>query len=382
MSTALAALVAESLKSERFTFVDIGCSGGIDPAWRVFAERLRAVGFDASAEECERLTRQEDHPDITYVSGFVGWPADHPFADRVAGKLVNVRNPYVRTSSARMALLQQQKVEASSHREKLGVNAWQLTRLADATETVIVPTVLEQLGWSDVDLIKIDIDGPDFGVLSSLGDKFDSLGVLAAQLEINLYGGAGDHENVFHNTDRLMRERGFELLGLDIRSYSMAALPAPFAITWPAQTVSGRPYQGEAYYARDPAGSDWADLAGAMRTEKLAKLAAIFSVWNLPDAAAEILLSFRDRLAALIDVDRGLDLLAAQAQPGETNPLGYKDYIKSFEAGAERFYPKPDSLPPLTWRYRLAALLQALKDPHSAQPKPRHATQKSRTDRS
>ena len=36
MTTAFAAFVAGSLETERFTFIDVGCSGGIDPAWRLF----------------------------------------------------------------------------------------------------------------------------------------------------------------------------------------------------------------------------------------------------------------------------------------------------------------------------------------------------------
>ena len=60
----------------------------------------------------------------------------------------------------------------------------------------------------------------------------------------------------------------FELFALDVRNYSIAALPAPFAITSPAQSITGRPYQAEAFYARDPVAPDWRDFGAAMRPVK------------------------------------------------------------------------------------------------------------------
>jgi hypothetical protein len=76
-----------------------------------------------------------------------------------------------------------------------------------------------------------------------------------------------------------------------------------------------------------------------MTPAKLAKLAAIFSVWNQPDAAAELLLEFRQKLQGLFDVDLGLELLAGQAQPGDRPALPYREYIAAFEADSPRFYP-------------------------------------------
>jgi hypothetical protein len=368
MSTAFASFVAGNLRSERFTFVDVGCSGGIDPAWRVFGDRLRAIAFDASVDECERLTAAEDHPDIKYVAGFVGLQPDHPFATLVAGKPRYVRNVFSRTSAGRIGVLQQERLKSASLEEKLLHNAWGMTKLADPDKIVVVPAVLKELGWSDVDLMKIDIDGPDFEVLHSFDGKFDDLGLLSARLEVNLNGGSDAWEHTFHNTDRFMRARGFELLALDVRNYAMSALPSPFAITSPAQSVTGRPFQAEAFYARDPAGPDWRDIGAAMRPEKMAKLAAIFSVWSQPDAAAELLLIFREKLAGVLDVDLGLELLAgqAQAQSGATAAIPYHDYIAAFEAGAPKFYP-PAWVPytPPTPRGRLAAAYRAFLNPDS-----------------
>ena len=368
MSTPFAALVAGSLTLERFTFVDVGCSGGIDPAWRVFGERLRAVAFDASVDECERLSSEETHPDIKYIAGFVGMAPDHPFAKVAAGKPRHVRNVFPRTSAGRMLYLQQERLRSATLEEKLQHNAWGMTKLADPDKQVIVPEVLRNLGWSDIDLIKIDIDGPDFEVLHSLDGQFDELGLLSARLEVNLNGGTGDWEHTFHNTDRFMRARGFELTALDVRNYAMSALPSPFAITSPAQSVTGRPFQAEAFYARDPAGADWRDFGGATRPEKLAKLAAIFSVWNQPDSAAELLLLFREKLAGVFDVDLGLELLAgqAQAQTRAATAIPYRDYIAAFEAGAPSFYP-PVWVPrtPPTVKGRFAAALKAFLNPAS-----------------
>ena len=206
--------------------------------------------------------------------------------------------------------------------------------------------------------MKIDIDGPDYEVLNSFDGQFEELRLLAARLEVNFFGGPDDWEHTFHNTDRFMRARGFELLGLDVRNYAMAALPSPFAITTPAQCMTGRPFQAEAFYARDPVGEDFRELGRTMSSEKLAKLAAILSVWSQPDGAAEVLFSFRDKLSELLDVDVGIEILAGQAQVqnGVKKALSYQDYIALFESGAPSFYPAPWS--PLT-RPTLGARLRA-----------------------
>lgn len=368
MSTAFAAFIAGSLKSERFTFIDVGCSGGIDPAWRVFGDRLRAVAFDASVDECERLSSEEAHPDISYIAGFVGLPLAHPFAKLAAGKSRLARNFFPRSSAGRMAELQQERLKSASLEEKLLHNAWGMTQLADPSKVIVVPAVLEQFGWSDVDLMKIDIDGPDFEVLNSFDGQFDKLGLLSARLEVNLIGGTGDWEHTFHNTDRFMRARGFELLALDVRNYAMSALPSPFAITSPAQSVTGRPFQAEAFYARDPASPDWRDVGDAMRPEKLAKLAAIFSVWNQPDSAAELLLVYRSKLAKVFHVDTALELLAGQAQKqtGAAQAMPYRAYIAAFESGAPSFYPTPwVPYAPPSPRGRLSAAFKAFIAPSS-----------------
>lgn len=360
--TAFANFVAASLRAERFTLVDIGCSGGLERVWRLFADRFRAVGIDASVEECARLAKAEKQPDVHYVAGFAGIDPNHPLAGIPDGIPVT-RDIYPRTSASRMMELRQRKLEQAPLKDRLQHNAWQMTGLADPAKPIIVPDLLKQMGFDDVDLLKLDIDILDFMVLNSFDGRFDAMGLLAARLEVNLFGGPGDAINTFNNTDRFMRARGFDLVALDSRHYSMQALPARFAITTPAQTTSGRIFQADALYVRDLASPDSAEVAAQVSDEKLAKLAVIFSVWGQPDGAAELLVAFRRRLSALFDVDAALDLLAVQAQPDVNEPLSYVDYMAEFESDPPGFYPA-ETPPPITFRRRLLAALQAYRNPN------------------
>lgn len=230
-------------------------------------------------------------------------------------------------------------------------NRWMETELADPQKLVFVPEALTAKGFTSPDFLKIDIDGPDFYVLNSFDGLFEEMEILGVRTEVCLFGGAEDNVHTFHNTDRFMRKQGYELVRLDNRSYSMRSLPSRFAITLPAQSVNGRIFQSEAFYARDLCAERWKDLAARISTEKIAKLAAIFSAWEQPDSAAELLLKFRDRLSTLFDVDAALDMLAAQTQyadgeKDEVEILSYRDHMALFATAPSEFYPPPNRPPP------------------------------------
>src|SRR5215475_10972703 len=124
-------LAAAGLKAERFTLVDIGCSGGIDQPWRQFGDRLAGVGFDASASECRRLAAEETNPNIHYVAGFVDIPPDHTFTQREPVWPGNVSSFYNETSAARTIELLGKRLARASDQEKFQFNQWQDTELAD-----------------------------------------------------------------------------------------------------------------------------------------------------------------------------------------------------------------------------------------------------------
>ena len=331
-STGFAAMVAAAPAVRRFGVVDVGCSSGIDAAWRGFGDKLVAFGFDPNMAEVERLAAAETLAGVRYVAGFVAVPEDLPFARARAGRGPWSRNPMERLSVTRS--MEGMRRGALSQEQKTQANMWEETRLADPESPVLLREFLPAQGVDDVDVLKIDIDSMDMGVLHSVGAQLADWRVLAVGLEVNYFGSDDDSDHTLHAMDRFMRARGFDLFDLSVRRYSHAALPAPYVGGLPGPSVFGRPVQGDALYLRDPCA---AEPGLALAPDKLAKLAAIASLAGVPDFAAEILLKHREALAGVIDVDLGLDALAAQVQPVGRAPLGYRDYMAAFERGDAMF---------------------------------------------
>ncbi len=339
-ATDFADLVADRPGYACFTLLDVGCSGGIDAAWRRFGDRLRAIGFDPNLSECERLRSHETLPGVTYVPAFVGLPAGHPFLRRRAGELTARRDVWDRLSATRSMAIRQRREPAMDAEELRKLNLWDRTALADASRPVILPDFVRSEGIADVDFIKIDVDGEDFAVLTSLSDCLAELQVLGVGLEVSFDGSDAETENSFHNMDRFMRARGFDLFGLTVNRYTHAALPGIYRVAKPAETLTGRPMLGDAIYLRDICADGSEPLSERLSPGKLLKLAAIASLAGVPDLAAEILVRFGARLGGLIDVARGLDLLAAQAQADLASQLTYADYLAAFEADDASFYTR------------------------------------------
>jgi Methyltransferase FkbM domain len=342
--TPVLAYLAEVAADTEFMLLDVGCSGGIDTVWRRFGSRLRAIAIDPNLAEIDRLKRAETHSGIQYVAAFAGLPADHPFARRKAGRSDWGRSPWDRLSAARS--LRGMQDRQLSGAEKTAANLWPDVELADASRPLVVPEYLLERGIENVDFLKIDIDGKDLDVLHSFDSTLDRLGVLGVGLEVNFHGSDADTDHTLHNTDRYMKAQGYELFNVTVRRYSLAALPGRYLLSVPAQTRFGRPLQGDALYIRDLGNPEHRGVAERLRPAKLQNLIAVFAAFNLPDCAAEIALVYRKALAEVCDVDRVLDLLAAQAQGNVERPLTYREYMDAFDRGDPMFFPGAEASAP------------------------------------
>lgn len=335
--TAFATLIGEVLR-EPFTLVDVGCSGGIGPVWRVFGNSLRAFGFDPNLSEIARLNEQESLPGVTYVPAFVGLPQDDPGRERLRSGDYWARSPWNRLSVVRTLEIKAAAIAKANADEKTRMNQWSQVPLADTEKPVVIQEFMRERGIDDIDFVKIDVDGADFLILRSLEAMLRETRVLGVGIEVNFFGSDHPEIHTFHNVDRFMKRNGFELFALSSRPYATAALPSPFQFAFPGESIGGRPLQGDAIYLRDAAAAEHAEWARSAGPQKLMKLAALFSLVDLPDCAADVLLAYRSLLAPALDIAAGLDMLTAQAIPPGQPVLGYDDYMAAFEADSPRFY--------------------------------------------
>lgn len=376
--SAAARFIAAALGPDRFTLVDVGCSGGADDVWDVFGERLQVYGFDASVTAIDQLQRDKAGDRFHYFAGLVGLPDDHPFHAASTMAEFDRRNPWARLAVARTQAVRDAaqgavapvepvpaerppaveppaatvEPSASTAEALLQHNLWNRTVLAEAK--VHLPELFARECVADIDFIKIDIDGPDYEVLVSLDRVLEDAGVLGVGVEVNFIGSGHEGQPSFHNTDRFLRERGFELFNLTVRRYASAALPFIYADVYPFahRAVGGRPFQGDALYVRDLGFAHEAQRAAALPDGKLLKLAALFALAGLADQAAEVLLQFRERLEPLLDIAHALDLLTREAHDTPFNAFteeerarSYADYMAAFEADSPRAYGGDARLP-------------------------------------
>lgn len=319
---------------EPFVLLDIGCSGGIHPAWRAFGANLRAFAFDPNIEEVERLRRKETNPHVIYEEAFVGVPEGHRRWRQMKDADFVRASPWPRLSVAKTLNARQ---TSGANSELTALNQWRKTVLTE--NSIHIPDYLRSKRIEDVDFVKIDIDGADLIVLESVFESPVHHGIIGMLLEVNFHGTAEPDHHTFHNTDRLMRQMGFDLFSLSVRSYSSSALPSPYAISAPAQTISGRPFQGDALYVRDVTAPAMRALADAWSVDKLAKAAAVFSLSGRFDQAAEVLDAFAERLGGRFNVAELLEMLTLEIQKPIGSKLSRAEYMAAFDADDAMFYP-------------------------------------------
>jgi FkbM family methyltransferase len=286
--------------------VDVGVSGGINPAWRLWGEKLSALGIDAIENEVSRLAAIETNRGIHYVAARVGAPAGSSAAQAPtrSNYALHRSTAYLATAAlaagnADFAALWRQTVgmetppaEASyanihdpmrdpfySYYARRFAQSL-APRMTDRIATVD-GLVSEALSLQRVDVLKVDTDGADFDVLRGAENVIKDC--LAVEVEVQFHGPVSPTANVFCNIDAFMRDRGFSLFRLVPALYARSALPRPFVYDIPAQNASGQIVWADALYVRD--------VDTRADPDRRRNLALILDIYGLEDAAAEVLLA-------------------------------------------------------------------------------------------
>jgi|GEM_PF-240057 len=315
-----------------FGLLDVGASGGIDRFWRQFEPNLRAVGFDPLASEVERLNAAEAGDRVRYVpawitSGSQGLEAwRHPEAEETP-------NAFTMTSAQRVYELAEYDVR------KEVFNSGDELRYTD-TRMSLDMWCAEHPEWT-TDFLKIDVDGYDLHALRGAdallsGDR-RPLGILT---EAQLHDPHHTPGVAFGEIDVYLRARGYRLFDLDLKRYSRYGLPQPFCSDMIAETVAGGVQACDALYFLDPCLDDaaFARLQAQADRRGFQKLVMLFAGYTMPDCAAQVLMTCRERGVSLggVDPDAALDRLAT---PNVLGARSHAEYLAAFESDPGCLFP-------------------------------------------
>ena len=153
-------------------------------------------------------------------------------------------------------------------------------------------------------------------------------------LEVNFYGTNCETDHTFSNTDKIMREKGFDLFDLSMRRYCVSDLPSKFVYNMAAQTNYGRIYQGDALYLIDPCKNI---NKKELPLDKVFNLACLYEIFGKPCHSAELILMYKKEIDSVIDHKILLNILTKEVNNKFDN---YDDFINSFNNDPTNFYPK------------------------------------------
>jgi hypothetical protein len=315
-----------------FTLLDIGCSDGIDSKWDIFKPNIIGFGIDPVIKEVSRLNNNKNYNNYKYYAYKIGLPDDHPFIEKRTNEVNNENNIenylWNRLSSSDITKYLNKK---DNFNEITGIenNQWNECQLIDLKITI--DNFVTNNCIDNIDFIKIDIDGDDISAIISAEKTIEKSLPLGFQLECNWYGSNNETDHVIHNMDKLMRSLGYSLFDiLNIRRYSSKYLTDIFDYKY-GQTKTGRIYQSDILYLKDPFGiNNKLDLS----PEKLIKLIMLYEKFDQISWAAEILIRKKPELSLLIDVDKCLDILTNEMHP---NFNTYDEYLKVYKTNPEYF---------------------------------------------
>ncbi len=323
----------DAFASDPVSYVDVGASGGIPELWRLFGEGLIVTGFEPIVRESERLNAARRIPTEEYHCLFVGCP------DKVVppGILADPTADHDNWSLPITSALKFEEITGRIYAQEVFNRQDTDMRQADCTVTLDEFFSAGDRSAVPIDFLKVDTDGSDLQVLLGAERLLADRAVLGIHVETPFHGRTHPYSNTFANIDRFLREQGFTLFSLTTTQYSRHHLPAKFVLPLPAQTQTGQTQFGDALYFRDLADPLYAAKNGlTVGVGKLLKLVAFYALFDLPDCAAQLILSQRSAFEALGigSVHRWLDRLTPLVD-GEK--IAYDDYMTRFRTHPESF---------------------------------------------
>lgn len=301
---------------EPLRLMDIGARGGIQPRWLPLVRWLEVTGFEPDEVECARLnahfSRNNEH--VTIYARALSDASEH-------------KTLYVTGSPNSSGLVKSDQ----SFVLRLQKKHFDTLRVVEerTIATLSIDDFLADQSVKRPDFIKIDVEGAEPLVLAGARQLLANNSLLGVESEIWL-GPIKNGDNL-SRIDMIMRGSRFHLFDLVMRRYPRRSFPHGFLASRGPYRKSnseqlGQPLTGDILYLRDPvwelekglSGFDWTDST-------VVKMALIFSIYDLPDCAIELLTTYSDNFNSKLPFELMFDALTPVAPSGRR--LKYRQYL-------------------------------------------------------
>jgi len=304
--------------------VDVGARWGVSRVWDELGDRCLTIGFEPDRAECERLADlHRGRGSIRFVPLALGPRPGSSTLYLTKGRGASSIYPPSEDAMCRHpALAEVLPVEETARIEMTTLDEW-----------------CAQEGVTHVDVIKLDTQGSELGVLEGAAEILRTVRAVEVEVEFNeIYAGAP----LFGEVDRFLRERGFVLWKLrDLAHYPQAGAPtdwrAPDTCSFVDHLVSfasgaGQLFWANAFYlraqtARPDKDAGWAALVrdacvtGAHAFGDLALLALDLARATGPDHVRELI----DRALAGDAAGAGAEAASGAPGSGPATTLSFGD---------------------------------------------------------
>jgi FkbM family methyltransferase len=325
--------------------VDVGMRHGAEQYWNAFGDQLRVIGFEPDEAECERINASTTTYEKTcYPIALDRIPQVRKFRRRgynaASNGFQSIRywwtNRFGLGEATRdpleLLLLPRDKSEDTAMASDCEVGEISTTTLTDFAKSRNI---------SNIDFLKVDVEGADLDVLMGSEAWLAPAGILGVKCEVRFIP---DRDGgLFQDIYAYLYSRGYFLMDMALNRVSRRALPMPVA--WEHENHLGEPIagptevgqitDGDVLMMRDLIYDDFrpTDRADAQR---ILKAAALFELFNLPDCAAELMLFYREALAEFSPAEPNLDQLVPMGfDPHPT----FADYVREQQRTVQRFRP-------------------------------------------
>ncbi len=300
----------------KLVILDLGCSGGPDHILvdlNNLEDFIDYHGYDFNDDEIKRLTKE--------------YPSNFKFYSKkiVTERKIEFDQRWWANLSAGQASVEADILEYSGS-EIQENNFWNSDLVNKSKVEINLKEILENIKV-DINLLKIDLDGPDYAILQDFFEHKKNTPQFVS-LEINYQGGGDSEINTFHNTDRFMKNLGYNLMAITNRTYSNKNLPSSFQYNIFAQTIRGIPFQGDALYYK---------TSKYKNVDELIRDVVLLDAFKLEDQAANILIE-NTNLISTKERTLLLDVLTQEVWGDRFE--SYSELMKMWKENKEYFFPE------------------------------------------